>query len=184
MAGEKPDLRTILVREAARLLGEGTSDISIRSVAKAAGVSPMAPYRHFEDKAALLGAVVEEGFAELRRDLAAADAQAVEQSGQIEALIAQGLAYIAFAERRSSVFRLMFAGEETVCRPVAAGESAYGVLARRVDVIAPGRAEVGALACWSAAHGLATLALDRRIAHDDAQSRAVLTLVAKAVAQS
>src|SRR5579875_3131320 len=166
--GEDGNLRAALVREAVALLRDGTGAVSLRAVARGAGVSAMAPYRHFAEKAALLGAVAEQGFTDLRVALEAADARA---SGGA-ALVEQGLAYIAFARRQPQLFRLMFAGKEIASAAKEPGETAYTVLARRVAALAPAAAAPGALACWALVHGLATLTLDERIEPDDTQVRA------------
>ena len=133
----------------------------------------MAPYRHFSDKGALLRAVAEHGFDLLRRNLEEADGLATGR----EALIEQGLAYVAFAERHPALFRLMFADH---CASGAAGElgaSAYDVLARRVSVVAPDDPIPATLACWAIVHGLATLSLDGRIPLDPDQARSALALL-------
>ncbi|MEH3148164.1 MAG: WHG domain-containing protein [Methylobacterium frigidaeris] len=175
MAGEKIDLRQVLIREAIARLGDGAAELSLRSVARAAGVSAMAPYRHFADKAALLGAVAEQGFRELQAALEAADA--TEQG--TGALVAQGLAYVAFAQGRPALFRLMFSGRDIACISDAAGQGAYGVLARRVAALAPGDCEARTLGCWAMVHGLATLSLDGRLATGPQEIRPVLALLTR-----
>ena len=177
---EDGHLREALVREAIALLRDGAGAVSLRAVARAAGVSAMAPYRHFADKAALLGAVAEQGFADLRADLEAADGRA---SGG-EALVEQGLAYVAFARRRPHLFRLMFADKTVASVPKPAGETAYSVLARRVAVLAPDAPAVAALACWAMVHGVATLALEERIEPDERQVRAALALLTRGMERS
>lgn len=72
--------------------------MGLRAVAREAGVSAMAPYRHFRDKEALLAAVALHGFETLREVLLAADQQPDAQ----KALLAQGEAYVAFARRQLS----------------------------------------------------------------------------------
>ena len=179
MVRERADLREALIREAIVMLGAGEADLSLRSVARAAGVSAMAPYRHFSDKAALLGAVAAQGFAELRQDLERADAGA----DAADALVDQGLAYIAFAQRRPSLFRLMFASADLACIPHEAGRGAYEILARRVGGVAPHLGDLGSLACWGMVHGLATLRLDRRIDAEPEDLRAALVLLTQAFAK-
>jgi AcrR family transcriptional regulator len=147
------DLRARLVAIALAALERGEA-IGLRAVARDAGVSAMAPYRHFRDKDALLAAVALQGFETLRGELLAAD----QQPSALEALIAQGEAYVAFARRHPKLFRLMFAGHDGGPPPVE--DNAYGVMVRRVRQIAPENLEAATLACWSAVHGIATLALD------------------------
>ena len=101
------DLRAALEDAALGLIGERQSpDFSLREVAAAVGVSHPAVYRHFTDKAALLGALAERGFAELRRyqqvELARNGPRGLDQ------LDALGEAYIRFAAENPGAFWLMF----------------------------------------------------------------------------
>ena len=152
------DLRAALVAAALDLLeAGGEAALSLRAVARACGVSAMAPYRHFARKEDLLEAVAARGFADLAARLEAADAAA--EGG--EALAAQGAAYVTFACRHPALFRLMFMRP---CRgPV--GSEAYRILERRAAALAgPAMgAEDLTLAAWSLVHGLAALILDRRV---------------------
>src|ERR1700716_647506 len=67
------DLRAALVRAAMELLEEsGETALSLRAVARCAGVSPAAPYRHYADREALISAVATVGYRELAERLAAA----------------------------------------------------------------------------------------------------------------
>jgi len=167
------DLRARLVEEAMRMLVEDPAALTLRAVARAAGVSAMAPYRHFPDKAALLDAVKSEGFQRLRAALLQAD-QAADDS---EALIGQGLAYLRFAADHPAMFRLMFAGS-MANPPVLKGEgdTAYGVMARRIASLAPRETEVATTAAWAIVHGLAVLQLDGRLPPGEAHARAVMAL--------
>lgn len=145
-----------LIDAALDLLDSG-AEFSLRSVARAAGVSAMAPYRHFADKEALLAAVAGRGFDDLRAALLAADGVDDPRA----ALMGQGMAYVRFALARPALFRLMFAGPGS--GPPPGGDSAFGVLARRMRDVLPDAAEIGAVTCWATVHGLATLALDGRL---------------------
>jgi AcrR family transcriptional regulator len=169
-------LRETLVATALRLLQEG-EEPGLRAVARAAGVSAMAPYRHFADKAALMTAVAEAGFDRLRARLEAADAL---PTGELntdegrEALLRQGLAYIAFAREEPLLFRLMF-GQASGCASAAAAQS---VLARRAaTLVAPEAVPAAVLACWSIVHGLAALRRDGLLPGlSVAEERAALSL--------
>lgn len=172
------DLRSRLLSAGLAMLDAGTSEVSIRNVARACGVSAMAPYRHFPDKAALLGAMAGHGFDTLRSELEAADAG---MDGP-QALVAQGRAYIAFALRRPALFRLMFQGEAVTCLPDEVHRGAFEVLERRVAALAQRAAPVDALACWALVHGLATLALDGRINPSADLQQAVLERLAAGLA--
>src|SRR5271169_4924111 len=101
------DLRDTLIDLAVGALEqEGPEALSLRGLATRAGVSGMAPYRHFADKAALLAAAARRGFANLRERLASVD----DQADPKKALVAFGVVYVRFACERPGLFRLMFAG--------------------------------------------------------------------------
>ncbi|MEA3387848.1 TetR/AcrR family transcriptional regulator [Sphingobium sp. CCH11-B1] len=167
-----------LVDCALALLERGEADVSLRAVARAAGVSAMAPYRHFSDKSALMAAVALRGFAMMEAEAANAD----RGDDAAAALTAQGLSYIAFARAHPALFRLMFADDAGMTLPHDNCKGGYALMARRVEQLAPDRAEAGALACWGLVHGLATLALDGRLPPDPAGERAALDLMARALA--
>ena len=152
-------LRNILIAAALRLLEAEREEPSLRAVARAAGVSAMAPYRHFPDKTSLLAAVADHGFESLRSALIAAD----DQLDAREALFAQGMALIDFARTNPALFQLMYshqyghAGSEAV-------QATYEILARRVAGILPMHAAAATLACRGLVQGIATIELSGRLA--------------------
>ena len=165
-----------LVQAALDLLAEGGTDaVSLRAVARRAGVSAMAPYRHFASKEALLAAVAVQGFQSLRAVIQAADDAA--SPGQ--ALIEQAVAYVTFALENPALIRLMFGPKHEGPHPVldATGDTAFAVLARRVAAETPETADRQAsiFACWSLVHGLAMLLLDNRFAGHGSETPAQLT---------
>src|SRR3954464_6599232 len=86
------DLSRALVDAARRLLeSEGPSALSLRAVAREAGVSPAAPYHHFKDKGELLDAVAQEGWQMLDEALARAKA---ESKSPRETMNNLGVAYV------------------------------------------------------------------------------------------
>ena len=97
------DLRTALVSAAEGLLASGAT-LSLRAVAKAAGVSHAAPYHHFANLDALLAAVATRGFHDLAADMEAAH-PGVDTAAR---LVGHCTAYVAFALARPAAFRLMF----------------------------------------------------------------------------
>jgi len=131
---------------------------SLRAVARAAGVSPMAPYRHFADKAALLAAVASHGFEILRNALIVAD----DQPDDREALFAQGMAFIDFARTNPALFRLMYSHQHGFADSDAVWGS-YEVLARRVARILPTHVAAATLACRSLVQGMASIELSGRL---------------------
>jgi AcrR family transcriptional regulator len=83
--------------------------LTLREAARRAGVSPAAPYRHFADKQALLAAVAEEGFRTMVDEMRRASGEHATEP--LAALRAVGLAYVGFAIRHPSHFRVMFGRE-------------------------------------------------------------------------
>ncbi len=151
-------LRTTLIEAALELLEADGAEPSLRAVARAAGVSAMAPYRHFADKAAMLAAVANRGFAILQHELVTADN--LPDAG--EALFAQGMAFIDFARAHPALFRLMYSNHYGGAVTDAV-RGTYEVLAKRVAAIRPDQVAAATLACRSLAQGLATIELDGRL---------------------
>ncbi|MGD1864490.1 MAG: TetR/AcrR family transcriptional regulator [Phormidesmis sp.] len=163
------DLRQALVNAALEVLEtKDAKSISLREVARQAGVSHTAPYRHFEDKAALLAAVAEEGFIEFGTYLQAAVDQA--QAAPIESLQATGEAYVRYALDHPTHFRVMF-GSFPADEPADStlSQVSNGTFQILVEVITAGQAagllkagdpNLLALGRWSMVHGLAMLLLD------------------------
>lgn len=165
------DLARALVQSATALVEQhGPAGLTLREAARRAGVSVAAPYRHFADRAALLAAVLAEGFDGLTEHTETARRAAPDA---LAALRAVGVAYVDFAAAHPSVYRLMFGPDcDKPAYPalMAAGERALGVLVRSVrDAQAAGRIQPGApeplaLAGWSICHGLASLHVDGLLA--------------------
>ncbi len=145
------------------LAEEGADALSLREVARRAGVSAMAPYRHYADKEALLAALAAHGFRGLHDALHRADLEAA--SGQ--ALVDQAVAYVRFALANPALFRLISGPKRSGAHPelVAAADATYGVLSGRVAAAAADGCdrEARAIGCWALAHGLAGLFLDGQI---------------------
>jgi AcrR family transcriptional regulator len=149
-----------LIAAALKILEAEGAEPSLRAVARAAGVSAMAPYRHFADKAGLLAAVANRGFEILRSALIEAD----DQPDARQALFAQGMAFIAFARTNPALFRLMYSHQYGNA-DMDAVKGTYEVLARRVaGIVAPQHAAAATLACRSMVQGLATIELSSRLA--------------------
>lgn len=153
------DLRNALLDAARALLEEGPlADLSLRAVARRAGVSHAAPYRHFPNHESLLVELATEGFVELRAEIVAAAAQKGVESDRIAKI---GGAYMRFVARRPALARLMFG-------PQLPNRDAFKELGAAADSIGN---EIGAalndvalgLAVWAAVHGLAMLILENVI---------------------
>nr|WP_232542298.1 TetR/AcrR family transcriptional regulator [Nocardia bovistercoris] len=150
---------------------EGIAAVSLRRVAREAGVSTGAPYHHFTDRAALLAALSTQGFETLGAELAAAKAAAT--GTPMQALSAMAAAYVRFAREHGAYFRLMFRPElsEPEKHPdtVVAADAAFAVLTDTIaDAVAAGllpadKAEVLGITWWAIGHGIASLWLDGQL---------------------
>src|ERR1700730_8333961 len=98
------------LRESARAIleSEGLDRFSLRSVARRAGVSHAAPYRHYASREALLADVASDGLTQLRSELAHAAAAPGDRG---ERVVHIGGAYLRFASRHAGLLRLMFGPE-------------------------------------------------------------------------
>lgn len=158
------DLRAACVRAAMELLDEGgeAAELSLRAVARRAGVSPAAPYRHYADREALVSAVAAVGYGELAERLAAAHAS----PSTPEQLADVATAYVQFALERPALFRLMFGEpcDRDDGERVAATRAVSAYLGQIVERTFP-RAdpEAMATAIWALVHGMAFLHLDGKL---------------------
>jgi AcrR family transcriptional regulator len=155
------DLRAALLTAAMQMLEQG-EPFSLRAVARRAGVSPTAPYRHFETREALESALAAEGLRDLKADLTVGRALPL----SVADLAEFGVAYVSFALRRPALFRLMFGNEcdDANDQRVRAAAELHELLAVVVAGVFPG-ADAAALATagWALAHGLAFLHLDGKL---------------------
>ncbi len=175
------DLRAALLAAGeAELAERGVEGFSLRAVAKRAGVSHAAPAHHFGDVGGLLTALAAEGF---RRFQATLDAREAGAADARDRAVRAGLGYLEFALARPALFRLIFSS----ARPdygdpdlLEAAERAYRHLVMLVGDLGGGEAEV--VAYWAACHGVADLAMGRKLrmmmgkseAERDAMIRATL----------
>jgi AcrR family transcriptional regulator len=161
------DLPATLVRSALELLEEGSADLSLRAVARRAGVAASAPYRHYADREALLSAVAGVGYRELADQLVAAHPL----PSTPDELADVAVAYVHFCLQRPALFRVMF-GEPCDHLSPARVAATHAITAYVNAIVA--RAFTGAdpeamsTAIWALVHGLAFLFLDGKLeAKDD-----------------
>jgi AcrR family transcriptional regulator len=152
---------SLLATAEAWLDARGTETLTLRELAKAAGVSHAAPYHHFAGRDELLAGVAERAFVRLGDALAAAAAAAPDARA---ALLDIGEAYVRVALAHPARFRLMFgptlAGKEAHAGLKTAADRAFGVLLAAARAHSPDGGVELALAGWSLAHGVANLAID------------------------
>src|SRR6201991_5107569 len=144
------DLRNGLLEAARAILEEESlAALTLRAVARRAGVSHAAPYRHFPNHEALLVELSIEGFDELRESIAEA---AKGQGNESDKIATIGAAYMRFVAQRPALARLMFGGQ-------LPNRDQFPALGLKADAIGE---EIGqalhnqalGLAVWAAMHGL------------------------------
>jgi AcrR family transcriptional regulator len=164
------NLRDTLLRGAVRVIAElGPAAFTLREVARRAGVSHNAPYRHFQDKDALLAVVAAEGFRELTRAMQKATKRRADALGKLKE---SGLAYVTFALRKPEHFSVMFDAPVRGSKDpeyVRAADESFGTLVsyiencQREGQMPAGKTLERALAAWSQVHGIAKLAVSGRL---------------------
>jgi len=109
---EQNQTRASLVREATRILeADGYQSLSLRSAAKAAGLSPAAPYRHFEHGAPeLLAVIAESGFRDMIADLEKTFHDSALHDPR-ERIIDVALSYVKFGVERPDIYRALFSAQ-------------------------------------------------------------------------
>jgi len=158
------ELRQAVLRTAGEVLEkEGLESLSVRELARRAGVSHNAPYRHFPDHDRLLVALVEEGFEMLIDALARRPRREM------------GEAYVDFALAHPQRFRLMFGGRVKLANP---DRRTYERLKQSFADLGE-NAQFAAAAAWGLVHGLSHLLLDGHFATEEQKSfvRSVLGAV-------
>jgi AcrR family transcriptional regulator len=164
------NLREALLDAAIRLIAEvGPTAFTLREVARRAGVSHNAPYRHFRDRDELMSAVAAQGFRELTEAMVGAAAR---QSEALDRLKHAGLGYVTFALRRPEHFTVMFDAPRSKRKhpdSAAAAEQAFGTLldfvkgCQNAGRLPSGDSHQLALLAWTMVHGIAKLAITGRL---------------------
>src|SRR6187200_1162412 len=178
-AGERPyhhgDLQRAIVNAALEVLSETQStEFSLRELARRAGVSHNAPYKHFADKRELLAAVSAAGFETLTKRMTTEIAGLDNAREQLFAMLR---AYIAHGVENPALYNLMFGGylggpdrsrptielaEAEKTKALLAGVIVAGGLGRAIPHTARNERQIAGaiLACWSLVHGLTLLLAD------------------------
>ncbi len=168
------DLKNALIAAGIKILAkEGVSGLSLRKVARKAGVSHSAPYAHFPDKQSLIAAISTEGFKQLYSEL---DAAVLPYSGDPQRQLMEGAwAYIQFALNNTDTFNIMFSGvlekEKDYPAFVEISRKTFERLVEIVQacqqagVLRQGPAEIMAVAVWGQLHGILSLTLEGQISH-------------------
>lgn len=160
------DLRRSLIRAGTKMIEEkGLDGLSLREVARAAGVSHTAPYRHFRDKADLIAAIAQKGFEQLTGDATAAAGRHAKDPR--EQFVAASVQYVLFGVRQPRMAHLLFGGVIDMKTAPRSLKAASWAAFQLVETIIDSGKETGvfrdrdtmelAVATWSGIHGLAQL---------------------------
>ncbi|MGB8329438.1 MAG: TetR/AcrR family transcriptional regulator [Polyangiales bacterium] len=156
------ELREVLLETAFRLVdSDGLSAISMRALAREAGVSSAAPFRHFADKQALLDAVAERAATDLERKLDLASSNCSDALTQFRAM---SVAYVRFAAEHPALFDLIHSSESRSGRFLGQVEDerrlkliALIIEGQNAGLIPEADPELIALSSEALTHGLATM---------------------------
>lgn len=160
------NLREALIEAALQLIAErGPAGFTFAEVARAAGVSAAAPYRHFRDRNALIAEIARLGFERFADELNVAWRDG--KPDPVTAIENCGKAYLAFARREPAAYAAMFAAGlplEEDASLLLASDRAFGVLRHAADIACQSHtgarrppALMVALHIWALAHGVASL---------------------------
>jgi AcrR family transcriptional regulator len=173
------DLKRALTEAALELVKEkGPKGFTLREVARRAGVSAAAPYRHFADKSQLLAAVATQGFVQLHQTLSAA--AALDKTDLQTQVLDMGRAYVHWAVNHPDYYQVMFGSEldKTESPEVLeAGLKAFGDLldtiveCQQAKFLPDGDPRASAGPVWALLHGVSTLTIGSDLAHVDIAER-------------
>ena len=150
-------------RRRAQPAQHGPGQLSLRELAREAGVSHAAPRRHFPDRQALLDSLAEAGFARLHAELQAALAATGADFGP--RLHAMAAAYLRFATEDAALLELMFTAKhrEGADHLVTAAAGPFGLMHELIaqgqaqGVLEPGPPEHAGIVLFATLQGIATL---------------------------
>jgi AcrR family transcriptional regulator len=162
------DLRRALIETAMGMLHEDKGwQFTLREVARRAGVSHAAPYKHFPDKAALLAEMALLGFDRLRQ--ATMTATSRRPKSLRDEFFAIGRAYVQFGVSNPALYRLMFSADADEAADVHLNERALAAFGVLIELLKRGQTEGilrkrdvrgQAAACWAQLHGITMLTID------------------------
>jgi AcrR family transcriptional regulator len=166
------DLKRALTDAALQLVQEkGPKGFTLREVARRAGVSAAAPYRHFADKSQLLAAAATQGFVQLHETLVATAAATTDLTEQV---LAMGRTYVRWAVTHPDYYQVMFGSEldktespEVLTAGLRAFDDLLDTIVRCQDanLLPAGDPREIAGPIWSLLHGISMLTIGSELFH-------------------
>jgi AcrR family transcriptional regulator len=168
------DLKNALIKAGVDILAkDGVGGLSLRKVARQAGVSHAAPYAHFADKQALIAAISTEGFRILDEQFSSIREKY--QADPKRQLVEAAWTYVRFAQNDPAHFRVTFSSavEQEKNYPAlvemtrTSFEQVVQIVAacQTIGLLRSGPADVMAVSVWSVVHGFASLLIESQISH-------------------
>jgi AcrR family transcriptional regulator len=168
------DLKNALIQAGIEILAtEGVGALSLRRVARAAGVSHAAPYAHFADKQALIAAISTAGYQKLHDRLSVVLAHYPDDPAR--QLVEVGWTYLDFALTDTAHFKITFSGvvEQERAYPalVENAQQSFRLVVQIVTacqargILKAGPSDLLTLSIWGAIHGLISLILEEQASH-------------------
>jgi AcrR family transcriptional regulator len=187
------DLKNALIYAGVEILAkEGVHGLSLRKVARKAGVSHAAPYAHFSDKQALIAAISTEGYKQLY-DLLFSTVQQYPGDAHRQ-LIEVAWTYVKFAMQQTETFKIMFSGyleqEKDYPEFVAISQKTFQMLVKIISdcqksgILREAPSELMAVMIWGQVHGVVSLTLVGQISHTLLDQYDVRAMIIAALNQS
>ena len=166
------NLKNALIQAGIEILAEeGVTGLSLRRVAKRAGVSHTAPYSHFADKQALVAAISTEGYRKLFEQLTLAELEF--GSDPLKKLVEVAWCYVQFAVNDPAHFKITFSGviekEKDYPAFVDISQQSFAFIVEMVtecqsaSILRAGPSDLIAVHLWGAIHGFATLLIEDQL---------------------
>ena len=166
------DLKNALIQVGIEILSdEGVKGLSLRRVAKRAGVSHTAPYAHFANKQALVAAISTEGYRRLYAQLTHNDQKF--GSDPLKKLVEVAWSYVQFAVNDPAHFKITFSGvvekENDYPAFVEISQQSFAFIIKTVadcqaaGILRSGPTDLIAVHLWGSIHGLATLLIEDQL---------------------
>jgi len=168
------DLKNALIQAGIEILSkEGVNGLSLRKVARKAGVSHAAPYAHFTDKQALVAAISTAGYEKLYDKVY--DAVQHHQGDPLRQFVEAAWAYVEFALTDPDHFKITLSGvvekEKDYPAFVDISHKSFGLIVelveagQRAGILNEGPPDLVAVSVWGLVHGFVSLILEDQISH-------------------